>query len=78
MVNYIDEDKFFQWYEKMAANPDGNHSRVLNKLYSKYCDTGMTVFTLAASETKSGQAESFPFRFEDVGCCGASTLFIYF
>jgi len=78
MVNYIDEEKFFQWYEKNASNPDSNRTRVLNKLYSKYCETGKPYFTLAASETQSGQAESFPFRFEDVGCCGATTLFIYF
>ncbi|MCQ2452186.1 MAG: hypothetical protein MJ075_03505 [Oscillospiraceae bacterium] len=78
MVTYVDEEKFFDWYKKNAKEPDSNHTRVLNQLYSKYCETGKSYFTLKASQSVSGQEVQFPFRFEDIGCGGASTLFIYF
>ena len=78
MVNYVDEDKFFSWYEQHSRKPLNNKNRLLDDLYREFCDTGRSYYVLKSGDSTSGSEEHFPFRFEDLGCCGASTLFIYF
>jgi len=78
MVNYIDEEKFFAWYLKNCKSPDSNHQRVLEGLYNRFCETGQQFYTISKENSQSGQTEKYVFRFEDSGCCGASTIFIYF
>ena len=78
MTNYVNEDKFFQWYSETASSPIGNKTKLLNDVWGQYMKTRKQEYILTAAETKSGNAESFPFRFENIGCCGASTYYIYF
>lgn len=78
MVNYVNQEAFFDWYASASRAGLTDKAALLGELFSRYCQTGEERFTLPAAQTKSGQEESFPFRFENVGCCGASTVFIYF
>lgn len=78
MVNYVNQEAFFDWYGSVSRAGLTDKAALLSELFSRYCQTGEERFTLTAEQTKSGQEESFPFRFENVGCCGASTVFIYF
>lgn len=78
MTNYVNEDKFFQWYSETANSPIGNKTKLLNEVFQQYMKTRRQEYVLLATQTKSGNEESFPFRFENIGCCGASTYYIYF
>jgi len=78
MTNYVNEDKFFAWYSETASSPIGNKTKLLNEVFQQYMSTRKQEFVLSANQTKSGSEESFPFRFENIGCCGASTYYIYF
>ena len=78
MVNYVNQEAFFDCYDSVSTAADTDKSTLLSELFNRYCQTGEEHYTLPAAQTKSGQEESFSFRFENVGCCGASTVFIYF
>ena len=78
MINYVNQEAFFDWYDSVSKAAHTARAALLGELFNGYCRTGEEKFTLPATQTKSGQEESFPFRFENVGCCGASTVFIYF
>ncbi len=78
MFNCVNEEAFFSWYSSVCASKKINRSAVLNDLYQGYCETKQSVFTLPASRTVSGKDESYPYRIDDIGKCGASTVFIYF
>ena len=78
MVNYVNEDAFFDWYARVSKSAPEQRDALLGEVFSQYCRTGEQKYTLPASQSKSGRPESIPFRFENVGCCGASTMFIYF
>jgi len=76
-VNTVGEEKFLAWYKANAKKPL-SIDRVLKLVYDCYFETGSEVFALSPSETKSGEAADYPFRAENIGCCGASTLYFYF
>ncbi|MBR4953898.1 MAG: hypothetical protein IKZ30_05205 [Oscillospiraceae bacterium] len=78
MTNYVNEDKFFQWYSETTGSPIGNKTKLLNEVFQQYMKTRKQEYILSAQQTKSGSEETFPFRFENIGCCGASTYYIYF
>ena len=77
MTNYVNEQALFDWYEQVG---DGrlDRTRLLDEVLRQYAKTRREAFVLPASATRTGQEERFPFRYENVGCCGASTVFIYF
>lgn len=78
MVNYVNQEAFFDWYDSASRTGVADKAALLGELFNRYCRTGEERYVLAPGQTKSGQEESFPFRFENVDCCGASTVFIYF
>ena len=76
MYNYINEDAFFAWYEeKTGKKPD--KKALLAELAKQYMDTRKGEFVLSADKCLSGAEERYSFRFENVGCCGASTMYFY-
>lgn len=78
MVNYVNEEAFFKWYDSVSKTPAVNRQALLSDLFERYAADHKNRFELPASETVTGRAESYKFRFENLGCCGASTMFIYF
>lgn len=78
MTNYVNEDKFFEWYGDKANAPIGNKAKLLDEVFQQYLKTRRQEFVLAAGKSKSGKDEAYPIRFENIGCCGASTFYIYF
>ena len=78
MVTYVNEETFLNWYLTHCLSPDGNTGRVLNEVYMGYCSSGIQKYVIPAQSSVSGEEESYPFRFEDKGCCGSSIPFIYF
>lgn len=77
MCNYVGSEKFMEWYRRTAKAPRGE-GEALRRVYEDYCRTGKSVFELSSGETVSGRPESYPYTFENIGCCGASTIYIYF
>ena len=77
MPNYVGSEKFMEWYRATAREPL-KEAQVLARLYAADCDTRVASFVLSPEETVSGREESYPFRVENLGCCGASTMFVYF
>ena len=77
MFNYVNEEKFIEWYRARAREPMGDRA-ILEELARRYMATRKPVFVLGAHETAGGQEESYTYRFENIGCCGASTLYFYF
>ena len=74
MYNYVNEDAFFAWYEeKTGVKPD--KKALLARLAKDYMSTRRAEFVLPAENCLSGVEERYPFRFENVGCCGASTIY---
>jgi|GEM_PF-1654855 len=78
MATYVNEQAFFDWYSAAARRPEPNRGALLEEVLRHYAETGREEFALSEKETVSGQRERFPFRYDDVGCCGASTVFVYF
>ena len=77
MANYIGSEKFAEWYNKTAIAPrDVTH--VMMELYTNFCSTGVSEFTIPAEKSTTGKAESYKFRVENLGCCGASSMMVYF
>ena len=76
-MNTVGEERFLAWYRKNAkkALPA---QKALQLVQDSYLKDASEVFTLRAEETKSGEEAHYEFRAEDIGCCGASTLFFYF
>ena len=77
MYNYVNEEKFIAWYRAAARTPLGDKA-ILERAAKQYMATRKGLFVLGPEETLSGQEESYAFRFENIGCCGASTLYFYF
>ena len=76
MYNYVNEDAFFAWYEEKAGrSPD--KKALLGELAKQYMSTRRGEFVLSADKCLSGTEERYAFRFENVGCCGASTMYFY-
>jgi len=78
MVNYMREETFLAWYDSVIANKTYNPQAVLGEVFEAYCKTSKGVFEISAEKTATGNAESYTFRAENLGCCGASTIMIYF
>ena len=78
MVNYVREEAFLAWYDGVIANKTYNPQLVLGEVFESFCKTGKSIFEVPSKKTISGNAESYPFRAENLGCCGASTIMIYF
>ena len=51
---------------------------IIRELAKQYMDTRKGEFILPADKTLSGNEERYPFTFENLGCCGASTIYVYF
>ncbi len=77
MVNYVNEEKFISWYKKVTGEEKVSFA-VLDDVFQCYAASGESVYTVPARKTLSGEDEKYEYRFEDKGCCGASTMFIYF
>ena len=78
MINYVNDDVFWNWYKTTAKGPLMTKKALLDSVFKYYCDTKSEVFSLPAEETVSGNVENYDYKFEDIGCCGASTIYIYF
>ena len=76
-MNTVGEDKFLRWYRQNARKPL-SAEKALQRVSDCYFADGSETFTLPAEETKSGEAASYAFRAECIGCCGASTMYFYF
>lgn len=76
MYNYVNEDAFFAWYEEKTGRK-ADKKALLAALASQYMKTRKGEFVLPAEDCLSGVEESYPFRFENLGCCGASTMYFY-
>ena len=77
-MNTVNEDAFFRWYSTVSLRGITSKSALLHEVLQQYRESGREEYVLSASETRSGSEERYPFRFENVGCCGASTMFFYF
>lgn len=76
MYNYVNEDRFFDWYsEKTGRAPD--RKALLAELAKQYMKSRKGEFVLSGDKTLSGIEERYSFSFENVGCCGASTIYFY-
>ena len=77
MFNYVNEEKFIAWYRANAKASLGDKA-ILERCAKQYMSKRKAEFVLPAGESVSGQEEVYAFRFENIGCCGASTLYFYF
>ena len=77
-MNYINEEAFFAWYKSAAKHETPTRPALLADVISQMNITGRQEYVLSPAETKSGREERYPYRFENIGCCGASTMYIYF
>ena len=76
-MNTVGEEKFLAWYRSNAKKrlpPE----KVLQRVADSYAADGRAVFVLPPEETKGGAAAQYAFRVEEIGCCGASTVYFYF
>ena len=78
MANYVNEEKFFGWYESVSKNGIKNREELLNEAVSIFSNTGKAVYVLPADKTVSGKEERYTYKVENLGCCGASTIYVYF
>lgn len=77
MANYVNESAFFAWYDGAAREPRMSRAALLEDLARQHRDTRRKEYVLPPDRTRSGREERYPFRYENVGCCGASTVFYY-
>lgn len=78
MVNYVNEEAFFRWYESVTGKTKYDRQELLDDVVRQYNKTRRESYDLPAARTATGKAESYPIRFENIGCCGACTPFLYF
>ena len=78
MANYVNEAALFAWYEEKAREPRLSRTALLEDLAAQHRQTRREEYVLSPDRTVTGREERFPFRYENVGCCGASTVFYYF
>ena len=78
MANYVNEDQFFNWYESVSKDGIRSKTELLNETLSIFSNTGKACYTLPASKTKTGREESYSYKVENLGCCGASTIYVCF
>ena len=78
MAQYVNQAAFFDWYKSVSKAGSVNEAALLNEVLDQYAATGKSRFVLPAAKTRSGRAESYDYRFEDLGRCGGSNYFITF
>ena len=78
MTNYVNEAALFAWYDEVAADPRPDRAAMLEDVARQHRETRQAEFVLPPERTRTGREERYPFRYENVGCCGASTVFYYF
>ncbi len=77
-MNCVNEERFIEWYRSTARSPALGPAALLSDAFSRYAESGRGEYVLRADQTASGREESYPFRCENIGACGASTIFMYF
>ena len=77
-MNYVNEEKFIEWYENTAKQPRMTPASLLADVFRRYAETRCPEYILSPDQTVTGREERYPFRCEVVGACGACTPFIYF
>ena len=77
-MNYVNEDKFIAWYKSVATEPQLSSAELLTDVFQQYISTRSSEYVVHANESISGHEERYPFRFENIGACGACTNYIYF
>ena len=78
MANFVNEEQFFNWYESVSKDGIKSKTELLNETVAIFANTGQAYYVLPASRTRSGKEESYPYKVENLGCCGASTIYVYF
>ena len=78
MFNYVNEEKFFDWYTSVSKTGIGNKSALLAELVSEAGGPGEKTYTVPAAGSVTGRDESYTYKVDNLGCCGASTIYIYF
>lgn len=78
MTNYVNEAAFFAWYDAVANGPDPGRAALLDDVLRQYRETRREEYVLPPERTRSGREERYPFRYDNVGCCGASTVYLCF
>jgi len=78
MTNYVNEAAFFAWYDEVAAEPEQSRPALLEDVARQYRETRQAEYVLPSAQTRTGREERYPLRYENVGCCGASTVFYCF
>ena len=76
-MNTVGEEKFLAWYRANTKKPL-SAEKALQRVHDSYFEDASEVFVRPAAETKSGAEAHYEFRVENIGCCGASTLYFYF
>lgn len=78
MAQYVDDDKFYDWYRKVSKEPRMTRTALMQSLFEQTERPGDGLYKLDGALTLSGEEETYPFVFDNIGCCGASTGFYYF
>ena len=77
-MNYVNEEKFIAWYESSVKEPRLSSVALLADVFQQYVSSRVNEYVIPAEKAISGHEERYPFRFENIGACGASTNYIYF
>lgn len=77
-MNYVNEEKFIEWYMSTAKPPMLSAPSLLAGAFRRYAETKCSEYVLCADQTVTGREERYPFRCETIGACGACTPFMYF
>ena len=77
-MNYVNEAKFIAWYTAVAKEPHLSSASLLADVFQQYVSTHTSEYIIPAEKAISGREERYPFHFENIGACGASTFFIHF
>ena len=77
-MNYVGTEKLYAWYAEKAKEPRMSNAQLLEEVHQHFVDTRVPEYILPAGKTLSGQTETYPFRAENIGACGANTGFMYF
>ena len=77
-MNYVGTEKLFAWYAETAKEPRLSNAELLEEVHQHYVETRVPEFVLPAGKTLSGKPEAYPFRYDQIGACGANTEYMYF
>ena len=77
-MNYVSEEKLYAWYRQAAKEPRLSNAELLEEVHQHFMDTKEEEYTLPAEKTISGRPETYAYRCDKIGACGADTGFMYF